>query len=295
MPLGELKNETRFPRLLILPQNKTEQLFYEALRKENSVQVKFSSEVTRMTQSKSAVCVEYLEHNQTVQAEAAYVTGCDGAHSSVRHFLGLSLSGMTYASQAALADIRLGKKQDYEFPRLTNQGVLAIAILIEKDLWRLILPFGASSDLPPAKRLDQSVRQLFKQENYEVIWQSEFHLHRRISSDFVRGRVALAGDSAHLNSPVGGQGMNAGIQDAEVLCAVLRQAIDKNDPSVLKNYEQQRYQTISKGINPFTNQLTKVLLFSEGKYIKLVLKTVNLFLRFKPLRHPFLERLAMLK
>jgi 2-polyprenyl-6-methoxyphenol hydroxylase-like FAD-dependent oxidoreductase len=223
-----------------------------------------------------------------------YVAGCDGAHSAVREALGFTLEGRTYGIRAALADVHLGDDKPYDFPRFSTQGPFAAGILIEKSLWRLILLYPSSSLLSLDERVKEGVRGLFGQDRYELVWQSEFHLHQRLSSGFVSGRAALAGDAAHLNSPVGGQGMNAGIQDTEVLCKTLLKALDCRDPEELRAYERERRLAVRKGVNRFTNQLTKVLLFRDGRYIKTILGLAGHVLKIPSLRHAFLRRMAML-
>ena len=191
-----------------------------------------------------------------------------------------------------LADVRLEHDRPYEFPRFSTKEVLVVGIRIEHDLWRLILPF--QDPMPLDQRIQRSVEAVFKQSRYETIWKSEFRLHRRLTSEFVKGRVALAGDAAHLNSPVGGQGMNAGIQDADILCECLVRALSKNKPKELEEYQQKRQIAVEVGVNRFTNQLTEVMMFQRGRLWRPVLALVAQALRFERLRRPFLRKVAML-
>ncbi|MFC4562993.1 FAD-dependent monooxygenase [Nocardiopsis mangrovi] len=167
---------------------------------------------------------------------AAWAVGCDGAHSTVRGRTGIEFPGVPVVEQFLLADVRARWDRD----RSTSAGwfhrdgiLLAIPMrgIGEKtreggDLWRLM------ADIPaPAadERLDE--RQII--DRFEQIiparagdggvkirgaeWTSVFRIHRRLAADYRRGRVLLAGDAAHIHSPIGGQGMNTGIGDAENL------------------------------------------------------------------------------
>jgi len=120
-------------------------------------------------------------------------------------------------------------------------------------------------------------------------------LHRRLSTTFADRRVVLAGDAAHLNSPVGGQGMNAGIQDTEILVPALLEALDSGSPDPVALYARSRREEIQEGVNRFTDLLTRILLFGQGRLLRPVLTLANLATRLPPLRRRMLKNLAMLK
>lgn len=295
LPLHELKGKTPYPHLLILPQDKTERFLYEALLRLPHVQVQFNSEVTGFEDQGGRVRIRCSTKGTASDLEAFYLVGCDGAHSKVREVLGFSLEGFTYDSAAALADIRLQSSEDYAFPRFSRKGVFAVALKMQPRLWRLIFPYPVTDTTPLEERIRVSTAHLFPGALYDLVWQSEFRLHRRVTTSFVRGRIALAGDAAHLNSPIGGQGMNAGIQDAEVLARCLLQALEQDNPALLKPYEAARLPAIRRGVNRFTNQLTRILLFQNGRYLPWVLTVMGLLLRLPFLRKNFLHRVAMLR
>lgn len=292
-PLEELAERTPFPHLLILPQSDTERLLLEAVQREPTAEVQFSSEVTGFDQGDSQVAVHYQFGGETKIATARYLAGCDGAHSIVREKLGASFEGITYKVQAALADIEIADSQNLRFPRLCTRPFLGIGIRLKGDVWRLILPFPRTDQIPLDERVAGVAKKLFDRD-YRPVWQSEFHLHRRVSSIFAEGRVVLAGDAAHLNSPVGGQGMNAGIQDAALLTEAMHEALEKDANDSIPNFAEARRKEVQTGVNRFTNLLTRVLLFRRGRLIRPVLRLANLMLRVSPLRRRFLRNLAML-
>lgn len=247
--IDELRDQTAYAQLLVVPQSKTERHLHEALRDTTPAEVRFDSEVVRLTQNGSGVDIHYRTPTQTQCVGARFAVGCDGAHSTVREQLGGTLEGITYDMRAALADIALtAGSDDFRFPRLTTRPRLSIAIRIDTRLWRLILPFSDTDKQQPLQaRVEAATRSLFHGRAYDTVWQSEFDLHRRISTRWQQGRIALAGDAAHLNSPVGGEGMNAGFADADLLRKALGKALASDNEQPLKDYVRQRSHAIERG------------------------------------------------
>jgi FAD binding domain len=90
-------------------------------------------------------------------------------------------------------------------------------------------------------------------------WTSMFRIHRRLADTYRRGRVLLAGDAAHIHSPLGGQGMNTGIGDAENLAWKLALVVsERADHSLLDTYEAER-RPIAKGVLETTSSVTEVV------------------------------------
>lgn len=298
LPLEELAGATGFPQLLILPQSRTEGLLADAVRGEATARILFSAEVVGVRQDVTSVSVEYRHDGRLRSVRAPFVVGCDGAHSAVRESLSIDLEGVTYDTRVGLADLAVTTPDDLPFPRLSTRAGLGIAIRMDADLWRIILPFESGDRRTLKERVEDAAVRLFpgvaSAGEFSTVWESEFRLHRRVASSFVRDRVALAGDAAHLNSPVGGQGMNAGIQDAEVLSRALLEALRERDPGALRAYGRSRRSHVQEGVNPFTDRLTRVLLLSRGRAIRPALFLGRQALRVRPLRRRFLSRLAML-
>lgn len=298
IPLHELMGVTSYPRLLILPQSETERILYEAVRAQPTGRVAFGAEATAIDQDVDGASITYRQGGATEVVRAAFVAGCDGASSMVRESIGASFEGETYDMRAALADIRPHEAQKLAFPRVSTRFGLAVGIRMSELMWRLILPFGNDDDRDLDDRVERAAGRLFPgvhtRADYRTVWQSEFRLHRRVASRFVRDRVALAGDAAHLNSPVGGQGMNAGFADAAMLIDALLRALDHDDPAPLRKYESLRNAEVKEGVNVFTDRMTRALLLGRGRALRPVLAAGRLALRVPPLRRRFLRRLAML-
>lgn len=295
IPLYELESVTPYPHLLVLPQSQTEKILLNALGKQSSAEVLFSCEVVELKQDSEKVEVHYQGPKGSSRIDAVYVAGCDGAHSTVRDSINASLEGETYNLHAALADVQVENTEVFHSPRLTTSPRPAIGIRMGESLWRMILPFVAKGDLQLKQRVNDAATKLFGSSSWQEVWQSEFRLHRRLSSTFAEGRVVLAGDAAHINSPVGGQGMNVGIQDASILAGVMDEALNSTQKDPFEEYGRERREEIRRGVNRFTDILTRLLLMGEGRMLRPAFMVVNVLLKIPFLRRRIMRRLAMLE
>lgn len=254
------------PGILVLPQNDTERLLAEAATASGYVDLRFGVTMTGFAQDGTGVSVRLGAADGSVSTvRTAYLVGCDGAHSTVRHLLGWHLAGKTYATEASLADIVLpDRRNDLPWPRLyTGAGRLIAGLRLEPDLWRIIQltgPGGAARDSLSEAGLQYAVEALYGPGHFELVWASSFQLHCRNSPHFRDRRVLLAGDAAHLNSPVGGQGMNSGIHDAQNLAWKLARALAGGDEeALLQSYEQERRPVVVHNVERTTDLLTRLV------------------------------------
>ncbi len=152
---------------------------------------------------------------QTEIVRPEWVLGCDGAHSQVRESLHIGFNGHTLAEPWLLMDVPLEGDIDPHAAhiRLFDGGGFLFLLRTVADarvekppyLWRLIgnVPdlFARLTDARPAG---------------PAVWSSSFHISHRIADVLCRGHAYLAGDAAHIHSPIGARGMNLGIEDAWV-------------------------------------------------------------------------------
>lgn len=295
LPLEELYDRTAYPHLLVLPQSRTEKLLLEALEQEATAEVRFSSEVTELIQHPEEVEVHVNGREEDSAVLAEFVVGCDGAGSTTRDAIDARLKGITYSFRAALADVQLEGKPVFHSPRLTSRPRIAIGIRMAGNLWRMILPFSGTEDRSLDRSIEDAAQSLFVKNPWQPVWQSEFRLHNRVATTFAKNRIVLAGDAAHLNSPVGGQGMNSGIQDTALLTKAMVEALDQGDNTPLLRFGVERRRKILKGVNRFTDNMTRLLLMGEGRMIRPTLGLVNTALHVPPVRRRILRRLAMLE
>jgi 3-(3-hydroxy-phenyl)propionate hydroxylase len=178
---------------------------------------------------------------------ARYLIGADGSRSVVRRAMGIGFEGMTYPETTILAT------SDFPFqdhlPGLSNVNYVwkdggTFSLLRLRHLWRCSLyPYQGETieeALQPesiAQKLRAIVPEAADRTPMEV---RPYRVHMRIADDYRAGRVLLAGDAAHVNSPAGGMGMNGGIHDAAELAATLGEVLRGAPEALLDRYTRRR-------------------------------------------------------
>jgi len=241
---------TPYPFGLMVPQCDTERLLDDHLRT-FGVEIERAVELTGFRDSGDRVISTVRRADGSTETiESSWVIGCDGAHSTVRHGLGMEFQGSTLQSDWILADVHLS---DVPNPDHINvmwhaEGVLAV-FPITKDRFRVIADAGIAKG--DAKRPDptlEEVQAVLDQRGpggiraSDPIWLASFRINERKVADYRRGRVFLAGDAAHIHSPAGGQGMNTGMQDAVNLAwklALVHRGVCAESP-LLDSYSVER-------------------------------------------------------
>jgi 3-(3-hydroxy-phenyl)propionate hydroxylase len=243
-----LAGDTDHPYRLQCEQSKYCRFVLDAVRKLPSVTVLFSTAVTGLEQAADNVVVQASSSDGASAFSAAYVIGADGARSVVRGAIGVEMSGDIYPETTILAttlfpfhdqldglsNVSYCWKPDGTFSLLRLPGVWRVSLYaregqtteqaLEDDAQQALL----HDIVPDAGRID-------------VLETRPYRIHRRLAAAYRAGRVFLAGDAAHLNSPSGGMGMNGGIHDAFNLCEKLIAMIqDGADERLLDAYERQR-------------------------------------------------------
>lgn len=226
--LGVLENDTRHPYRLQCEQWKLAQAVADAVAAEPKAQILFSSRVTSFTQAEDGVTVEATVRGEPRKLRARFLIGADGSRSTVRDALGLPFEGETYPETTLLATTSVQFNEHLE--GLSNVSYCwkaggNFALLRVPGRWRVsIYP---REDLPIEDQLTEDAIEAALQEivsrpeRYDIIEKRPYRVHQRIVPRYGEGRVWLAGDAAHLNSPTGGMGLNGGIHDAFELSAAV--------------------------------------------------------------------------
>jgi 2-polyprenyl-6-methoxyphenol hydroxylase-like FAD-dependent oxidoreductase len=214
---------TAYPYGLMISQSDTERILDEFLNS-LGIKVERTVELTRFTASDDKV-VSTLRHADGAEeiAETSWLIGCDGAHSTVRHQLGMEFHGETSPVDWILADIHL--ENTPRAPEINvvwhTDGILA-TFPIAENRYRVVADVGVvpENSNPSAEPTLEDVQAILDTRfpgsvrATNPIWLSSFRINERKVADYRAGRVFLAGDAAHVHSPAGGQGMNTGMQDA---------------------------------------------------------------------------------
>lgn len=251
--------DTAYPYWLSVPQFETERVL-EVHLNSLGAQVEWSRALEELTDYGTVVEAILRRDGDTETVRARWVIGCDGGRSTVRDQAGLTLSRKGKGTTFLLADAKSSCDliEDEGHVYLGGDGVLLIVPMPEPGRWRLIahLPTPASeaaesgSALPTidAAYLDQIIRRRIGIEfgAHDVSWTSQFNLSHGVADHFRTGRIFVAGDAAHIHSPVGGQGLNTGVQDAHNLLwklAEARQLQPQEAEDLLNSYESERRST----------------------------------------------------
>jgi 4,5-epoxidase len=200
------------------------------------------------------------------ELDAAWVVGADGAHSVVRKSMGIGFPGVPIVERFLLADVHADIDRPREGAVSWLRGDLALAAfpLPGDDLWRVMAPAPTEfGDEPTPEAIVDYLGSRLAAEAAGTIrsalWTSTFRIQRRLADTYRRGRVLLAGDAAHIHSPLGGQGMNTGIGDAENLAWKLALVVSgRADHTLLDTYEAER-RPIAKGVLETTSSVTQVV------------------------------------
>jgi 2-polyprenyl-6-methoxyphenol hydroxylase-like FAD-dependent oxidoreductase len=247
--LSVLQGETDHPYRLQCEQSKYCAFVLAAIAQRPSVSVHFTTTVTGLQQSEDAVAVRAATLSSDEEVLMAdYVVGADGARSAVRRALAIAMSGDVYPETTILATTEFPFHDKLE--GLSNVSYCwkpdgTFSLLRLPKVWRVSLYAREGQSVEEALTHD-GLQDLLHDivsdvDCIDVLEARPYRIHRRLAETYRKGRVFLAGDAAHLNSPSGGMGMNGGIHDAfnlaEKLVAVLRGV---TDPRVLDLYERER-------------------------------------------------------
>jgi 2-polyprenyl-6-methoxyphenol hydroxylase-like FAD-dependent oxidoreductase len=239
-------NISPFPYALIYPQDEHERLLIDRLA-EAGVEVERRTELVGLEETAAGVLARLSRGGVPQACEAAYVAGCDGAHSTVRDARGIGFPGGTYDHLFYVADVDArGAAMNGELhAAVDTTDFLAIFPLKDGGRARLIGTVRADvehqHDDLSWDHVSRRVIEWMRLEVERVNWFSTYRVHHRVADQFRNGRVFLLGDAAHIHSPVGGQGMNTGIGDAVNLAWKIAAVVHgRGDPALLDSYEPER-------------------------------------------------------
>ncbi len=292
--MGQIDSPYKF--VLMIPQSETERLLEKHLAT-MGVKAERQKELKSFQGSADGVsCV--LQHADGTEetVEVSWLIGCDGAHSVVRHQLGMEFHGSTLLSDWLLADVHLSGVSG---PPAINiywhaEGVLALFPL-GGDRYRIIADLGESSGSigegnRPTPAIEDVQRVLDVRgpggvEASNPVWLSSFSINERKVQDYRSGRVFLAGDAAHIHSPAGGQGMNTGMQDACNLAwklALVSRGLCQPEP-LLGSYSAER-SAIAKLVLEATGKATTMAVLRGGLKQSIRNHVASLVLGFAPVK-----------
>lgn len=267
--LGLDWGDTAYPYWLSVPQHATERVLQGNVERLGGT-VEWSTTLLGLQDRGTHVEVALEGPGAAETVMAQWVVGCDGGQSTVRRQAGIRLERTGAGATFLLADVKttLDLAENEGYVHLAPEGLLIVVPMPEPGRWRLIAhmprPFDVQVSAIDATRLDDVIRRRTGLQfgSHDVSWTSQFNLSHGVADRFRNGRVFLAGDAAHVHSPVGGQGLNTGVQDAHNLIWKLALAQQLSAPSareLLASYDTERRGTalpMVRGVARVTRMLT---------------------------------------
>jgi 2-polyprenyl-6-methoxyphenol hydroxylase-like FAD-dependent oxidoreductase len=247
-----LAGDTPFPYVVQCEQFKTAKLILDRLRALPNVAVHFGQTVTGVNQSVGAVAIDVRGAHGNEKHTGAYLIGADGGRSTVRKECGIDFEGFTWPERF----IVLTTPYDFEAERgycyrsyFADIGAWCNCFKVSADgppgLWRTVFPVDpaqSDDDVMSGDGVQARMRSFFPAPRpYEIVHRNLYVTHQRVAVRLRQGRVFLAGDAAHVNNPIGGMGLNGGIQDAANLSdKLVHVLLDSAPEQLLDLYDRQR-------------------------------------------------------
>jgi len=299
--LSLLAGDTNHPYRVQCEQWKLMRLLEAELRALPGADLRFGHEVTDVQQDHDTATVTARTTSGPVSVTGRYVIAADGARSAVRRSLGVEFEGFTYPELFLIAST------DYRFERtLTDIAYVNyiadplewLVLLRVPELWRVLVPAPEQADreqlLSDAFLQDVLQRVVQRSEPYRIAHRSIYHVHQRVAKNFRHGRVVLAGDAAHINNPLGGMGMNGGIQDAFNLADKFKAIWAGGDDRALDRYDRQRRTVAVDAVQQQTHRNQQIISERDPLARKAALDALRRTASDKTLAHDYLLKSSMI-
>jgi 3-(3-hydroxy-phenyl)propionate hydroxylase len=267
-----LKDETEFPYVIQCEQFKTAQIAYRKLQQIDCAEVFFQHEVVDVKQESDGAKVEVLLPGGAKRwFSGRFVVGADGGRSVVRKSIGIPFDGFTWPECFVVltTPFDFQKVRPYSYRNYFADphewcNCFKVAAEGPPGLWRTVFP--GHSGLPEETLIsDAAVQERLKRffqtdADYPVVHRNVYKVHQRVAQTFYQGHVVLAGDAAHVNNPIGGVGLNSGLQDAVNLADKLVDiCLHQGDHRLLDLYNLQRMTATKEYVQAQTIQNKKRL------------------------------------
>ncbi|MFL6798528.1 MAG: FAD-dependent oxidoreductase [Xanthobacteraceae bacterium] len=246
--LARLSSDTNHPYRLQCEQWRLGELLYARLKDNPLAAVRLGTKAVGVRQNANGVELDVrLPDGKTETISGTFVVGADGIGSVVRNAIGAEFEGIT------IPELFLALSTAYDFreamPDLANISYLSdprewYVLIRTARLWRALFPVDAAledEDVTSPERGERLLQgAVARNQPYEVTHRTAYRVHERVASTYVKNRMVIAGDAAHVNNPLGGMGLNGGIHDAFNLAGKLIEVARGAPLDTLERYGRQR-------------------------------------------------------
>ncbi len=290
-----------YPFVLMIPQYETEAVLRRHLDG-FGIKPAFATELVEIDQDTDGVTATLRGPDGTdIQERFSWLVACDGAHSVVRHHLGLDFAGDTIALDWTQGDFHLTGSPfpTSELATYWHEDGPLVFFPMTPDRFRVIAALGPSTSAPAVALTREAFQALIDRRGpggitlTDTVWTSAFRINERQVGRYRNGRIFLAGDAAHVHSPAGGQGMNTGMQDAinlawklALVCRGLSSA-----PELLDSYDLERRPVGAEVIHA-SGRLTKMGTVSDPTLQHIRNFVAHLVLGLPPVQHAVADLMA---
>lgn len=246
--LSRLLPDTKHPYRLQCEQWRLGEMLFARLKEKPLCTIRLSTRAVAARQSADRVELDVTSADGKIETlTASYLVGADGIGSVVRQAIGAEFDGIT------IPELYLSISTTYDFreamPDIANIAYLSdptewYVLIRTKRVWRALFPVDAAledKDVTSDERAQRLLQGAVPRSTpYEVAHRTAYRVHERVASTYVRGRIMIAGDAAHVNNPLGGMGLNGGVHDAFNLAEKLTQVVRGAPLGLMERYSRQR-------------------------------------------------------
>lgn len=229
--------------------------------------MKFGHTLVDYIDTEAGVVAQIQGPDGLIEIKSKWLIGTDGASSVVREKMDVTFDGMTWPFRFVAANVHAKFEQHgysaVNFIARPKHNGVVVVIDSKIDLWRIA--YSESADLDPetvADRFEEYCAKPFIPEGveYEIAALRQYRLHQRAASTFRKGHVLLAGDAAHITSPIGGLGLSGGIWDAMIVSDLIA-AVERGEEheSILDQYSQERRRVFWEVVTPGAKENLRVI------------------------------------
>jgi 3-(3-hydroxy-phenyl)propionate hydroxylase len=265
--LAELVNDTQFPFVINLPQQKMEPILAAALTEPVCTQHRMTSFEVR----DDRVVLQLETPDGPQELEASYLLACDGGRSRIRDALGVKVVGETLAERYMLIDVvvdlDVDNARDYPYLAYFADRSEWMVLIRQPDNWRFLFPLAPGAETPGDEDLLVKVKQFIGEvDRIELMGSVIYNVHHRVAEKWTKDRrVFLMGDAAHLITPMWALGLNTGALDASNLPWRLAWVLRGwASPELLDGYEREQRPVAVDGSGEMAEAARKYMAQQRG-------------------------------